>query len=158
MQTEQIKESKLWEKVQCNISMLETTSNSPREIRAAITKVCASFHDYQLSVVSYIDFLVHANSPQCIEERENLESIKNNHKRYVDAVIAEGNERKKELLAQMRSTGSSSCASSVSSAALRAQARGEAAAAIKKAEMQKKRSEIESQLAMQIQEQELALS
>ncbi len=33
-----------------------------------------------------------------------------------------------------------------------------AAAAIKKAEMQKKRSEIESQMAMQIQEQELALS
>ncbi len=68
MQTEQIKESKLREKVQCNISMLETTSNSPQEIRAAMAEVHASFHDYQLSVVSYIDFLVHANSPQCVEE------------------------------------------------------------------------------------------
>ena len=49
-------------------------------------------------------------------------------------------------------------ASSTSSAALRAQTRGEAAVAIKKEELKMKRNQIESQLALRIQEQELALS
>ena len=46
----------------------------------------------------------------------------------------------------------------MSSTALRAQARAEVAAAIKKAEMQKKRSVLESQSALAIQQQELALA
>ena len=49
-------------------------------------------------------------------------------------------------MAEISSARSSSRASSVSSAALRAQARGEAAAAIKKVELQKKQTEVESQL------------
>ena len=60
-------------------------------------------------------------------------------------------------IAEMGSARISSHASSTSSAALRVQTRGEAAAATKKAEC-KKRNPIESQLALQIQEQELALS
>ena len=55
-------------------------------------------------------------------------------------------------------SGSGSHASSMSSTALRAQARAEVAAAIKKAEMQKKRSVLESQSALAIQQQELALA
>ena len=84
--------------------------------------------------------------------------ILDNHKHHVDTVVAEGNERKKELIAEMGFSRLSFRASSTSSAVLRAQARGEVAAAIKKAELQKKRNQIESQLALQIQEQELAIS
>jgi hypothetical protein len=53
-------------------------------------------------------------------------------------VVTESNERKKELTAEMGSARLSSCASSALSAALRAQAKGDAAAAIKKAELKKK--------------------
>ena len=117
-----------------------------------------AFHDYQMPVVSYIDYLVHVGTPECMEEREKVGRILDNHKHYVDTVVTEGNERKKELIAEMGSVRPSSRESSTSSAASRAQARGEAAAAIKKAELQRKRNQIESQLVLQIQEQELALS
>ena len=158
MQIEQSKATKLWDKVQSLITTLQTTPDSIPQLRFALCKVRAAFHDYQMPVVSYIDYLVHVGTPECMEEREKVERILDNHKHYVDTVVAEGNERKKELIAEMGSARPSSRASSTSSAALRAQARGEAAAAIKKAELQKKRNQIESQLALQIQEQELALS
>ena len=140
MQAEQSKAIKLWEKVQADIIMLQTTPDSHSQICLAISKVRAAFHDYQALLVSYIDYLLHVGSWQCIEEREKVEHVLNNHKHYVDTVVSEGNERKKELMAEMSSARSTSRASSVSSAALRAQARGEAAAAIKKAELQKKLS------------------
>ena len=158
MQIEQSKATKLWDKVQSVITTLQTTPDSIAQLRFALCKVRAAFHDYQMPVVSYIDYLVHVGTPECMEEREKVGRILNNHKHYVDTVVAEGNERKKELIAEMGSARPSSRASSTSSAALLAQARGEAAAAIKKAELQKKRNQIESQLALQIQEQELALS
>ncbi|CAB3978843.1 Hypothetical predicted protein [Paramuricea clavata] len=161
MQTEEFKTTKLWDKVQNAITTLQTTPDSIPQIRFAISKVRAAFHDYHMSIVSYIDYLVRVGTLECIEEREKIEDILDYHKHYVDTVVAEGNERKKELTAEMGSarlsSRASSRASSASSAALRAQARGDAAAAIKKAELEKKRNEIESQLALQIQ-QELALS
>ena len=144
--------------MQADIIMLQTTPDSHSQIRLAISKVRAAFHDYQALLVSYIDYLLHVGSWECIKEREKVEHVLNNHKHYVDTVVSEGNERKKELMAEMSSARSTSRASSVSSAALRAQARGEAAAAIKKAELQKKRTEFESQLALRIHEHELALS
>ena len=158
MQTEQSKATKLWDRVQTEVTMLQTTPDSLSQIRLALSKVRAAFHDYQTLLVSYLDYLVHVGSGECMEKREKVEHILNNHKHYVDAVISEGNERKKELMAEISSARSSSRASSVSSAALRAQARGEAAAAIKKVELQKKRTEVESKLALQVQEYELALS
>ena len=133
---------------------MQTTPDSIAQLRFALCKVRAAFHDYQMPVVSYIDSLVHVGTPECMEEREKVGRILDNDKHYVDTVVAEGNERKKELIAEMGSARPNSRASSTSSAALRAQARGEAAAAIKKAELQKKRNQIESQLALQIQEQE----
>jgi hypothetical protein len=162
MQTEEFKTTKLWDKVQSAITTLQTTPDSIPQIRFAISKVRAAFHDYHMSIVSYIDYLVRVGTLECTEEREKIEHILDYHKYYVDTVVTESNERKKELTAEMGSarlsSRASSRASSASSAALRAQARGDAAAAIKKAELQKKRNEIESQSALQIQEQELALS
>ena len=55
-------------------------------------------------------------------------------------------------------SSSGSRASSMSSTALRARARAEVAAAIKKAELQKKRLLVESQSAFVIQQAELALA
>ena len=75
---------------------------------------------------------------ECIEEREKIEHILDYHKYYVDTVVTESNERKKELTAEMGSARLSSHTSSALSAALRAQAKGDAAAAIKKAELKKK--------------------
>jgi hypothetical protein len=74
---------------------------------------------------------------ECIEEREKIEHILDYHKYYVDTVVTESNEQKKELTAEMGSARLSSRASSALSAALRAQAKGDAAAAIKKAELKK---------------------
>ena len=89
-----------------------------------------------------------------------MEGAMNNRQHFVHENIIQGNERKKEILLEMRSlrSGSGSHASSMSFTALRAQARAEVAAAIKKAEMQKKRFVLESQSALAIQQQELALA
>ena len=132
MQTEKSNEIKLWEKVQQSIWTLQTTPNSPPEIRAAITKVHTAFHDYKTSIVSYLDFLVYANTRER-KEHMKFESIMSNHKNYVDTSNARMNDRKNDLFAEVSSRRSaSSSRSSVSSAALRARVRGEAATAIKK--------------------------
>ena len=64
-------------------------------------------------------------------------------KELVQAAINEGLDRKNDLLLELGSfrSGSRASKSSVSSSALRAHAKGEAAAALKKAEMQRKISE-----------------
>jgi hypothetical protein len=89
-----------------------------------------------------------------------MEGIINNHKQFVHENITQGNRRKEEIMLEMRSLRSSSGsrASSMSSTALRARARAEVAAAIKKAELQKKRLLVESQSAFVIQQAELALA
>ena len=84
MQTEQSKATKLWNKVEADLVILQTTPDSISQIRLAISKVRAAFHDYQSLVVSYIDYLLHVNSEECIEEREKVEHVLSNHKHYVD--------------------------------------------------------------------------
>ena len=83
-----------------------------------------------------------------------------NHKQFVHENMAQGNQRKEEITFEMRSirSGSVSRASSMSSAALRAKARAKAAEAMKRAELQKKRLVAESQSALQLQQEELALA
>ena len=81
-----------------------------------------------------------------------------NHKQFVETNIAYANERKEEIMLEMGSMRSGSRASSLSSTALRARARADAAAAKKELELQKKRSLIESESALRIQQQELALA
>ena len=95
MQTEQSRATKLWDKVQTEVTMLQTTPDSLSQIRLALSKVRATFHDYQTLLVSYLDYLVHVGSGECMEEREKVEHILNNHKHYVDAVVSEGNDVRK---------------------------------------------------------------
>ena len=66
-------------------------------------------------------------------------------KEIVQAAINEGIDRKNDLLQELGSVRSGSRASraSISSSALRAHAKGEAAAALKKAELQKKINELQ---------------
>jgi hypothetical protein len=94
--------------------------------------------------LSFADFLAHSGTPQCLQERERMEGIINNHKQFVHKNITQRNRRKEEIMLEMRSlrSNSGSRASSMSSTALRA--RAEVAAAIKKAELQKKRLLVES--------------
>ena len=102
MQIERTKATKLWDKVQSIITALQTTPDSIPQLRFALCKVRAAFHNYQMPVVSYIDYLVHVGTPECMEKREKVEHI-HIHKHFVDTIVAEGNERKKELITEMGS-------------------------------------------------------
>lgn len=95
-----------------------------------------------------ICYRTYVGIPQRQHEREMIENIISNHKQFVNNAMAEGNERKKELLFEMGSARSSSHVSSASSAAFSAQVRADAAAAKKKVEIQRKRSLAESQSAI----------
>lgn len=143
------------ESIQRHIEASTVARLSRRTIRSGTAKVRSNFHDYQGVWLSYVDFLAYIGTPQiCQQERETWEEIMNNHKQFVQTTLAQGGERKKELLLEMGSLRSRhSRASSLSSAAVRAQARAEATAAMKKAE----KSFLESQSALLIQQEELAL-
>lgn len=77
-------------------------------------------------------------------------------KQIVQAAIQEGIDCKNDLLQELGSACSGSRASktSISSSALRAHARGEAAAALKKAKMQRKINELQSKSAMALELEE----
>ena len=85
-------------------------------------------------------FLALGNTSEYQGEREAIDEIMSNRKQYQQAVLAEFEEHKNDLLLETGSMWSPSRASSVSSAAVRARVRAEAAAALKKVEMQKRRS------------------
>ncbi len=160
IQSDEDKLERLWEKVLKATSHLQDVPNSVDEISTAISQVRLNFNSYQSLWLSFMDFLAYAGTSQCLEVRERMERVMNNYKQFVHENITQGNERKEEILLEMRSvlSGSGSRASSMSSTTLRARARAEAAAAAKKAEMQKKRSVLETQSALAIQQEELALA
>ena len=160
IQSDKTKLEKLWEKVMKSVSQLHDAPNSVNVISEAISQVRSNFNIYQETWLLFADFLAYAGTPQCLEECQRLESIMSNHKQFVHENIAQGNQRKEEILLEMRSirSGSVSRASSMSSAALRAKARAKAAEAMKRAELQKKRLVAESQSALQLQQEELALA
>ena len=51
MQTKEFKTTKSWDKVQSGITTLQTMPDSIPQIRFAISKVRAAFHDYHMSIV-----------------------------------------------------------------------------------------------------------
>ena len=140
------------------ISQNRDLPDSIDQIRTARKEIHAIFHQYQTTWLSYMDFLAHGNTTECKGEQETMDSIMNNRKQFLQTVLMEFEELKKDILLEMGSRRSSSRASSVSSAALRAQARAEVAAAIKKVEMQKRRSSVETQSILLIHQQEMALA
>lgn len=78
---------------------------------------------------------MHASTPECQEERRTLDEVTKTQKEFVRSAINDGNEWKNDLLQETRSTRSGSRSSSLSSTAVRAQARADVAMALKEAEM-----------------------
>ena len=139
IQSDEGKLTKLRAKVQKAVSELQNAPNVVEEICRAISQVRSDFNAYHETWLSFGDFLTNIGTSKYLQELERMEGVMNNRQHFVHENITQGNERKKEILLEMRSlrSGSGSHASSMSSTALRAQARAEVAAAIKKAEMQK---------------------
>ena len=91
IQSDKAKLDRLWEKVQKCISQLQDAPNSVDEIRQAISQVRSNFNIYQETWLSFADFLAHSGTPQCLQERERMEGIINNHKQFVHENITQGN-------------------------------------------------------------------
>ena len=158
IQSGKAKLEKSWGKVQKSISQLQASPNSLDEIRSAMSEVRSAFNNYQVLWLSYVDFLANTGTLECLEARKTEEVCMRNHQQFVDTNIAQANERKEEISLEIRSARSSSHASSTSSSALRARIRADAAAAKKKLELQKRRSLLESESVLRIQQQEFALA
>jgi hypothetical protein len=101
------------------ISQNRDLPDSIDHIRTATKEIHAIFHQYQTTWFSYMDFLAHGNTTECKGERETMDSIMNNRKQFLQTVLMEFEERKKDILLEMGSRRSSCRASSVSSAALK---------------------------------------
>ena len=144
LQADTLKLEKLWESTVNAISRLQGTPDSIEALRKAVGDVRSIFSEYQLVWVSLMDYTVHASSAEHQEERQSAEQMMKTRKELVQTAINEGIDRKNDLLKELGSnrSGSHASGSSQSSNAIRAQARGEAAATLKKVEMQKKDSSI----------------
>ena len=93
-----------------------------------------------------MDFTAYASLPEQRQERQTLEEIMRTRKEIVQAAIIEGMDRENDVLRELGSacSGSRGSKTSISSSALRVHALGEAAAALRKAEMQRKINELQS--------------
>ena len=128
------------------------------ELKGGIAEARSIFDDYQLELLATQEFAAGARSAEILQDLTQLEETSASRKAYLDSMTNEVNEPIKTLLLEaisMRSTSSGSV-SSVTSARLKAKAK--VAAAIKKAELQKRRLEIESRAAYLIEDMELALA
>lgn len=158
MQNDSIKLEKLWDRVVAVITKYRDHTETVEAIRVAMKDVRATFHEYETVWLSYMDFLARANTTETNQERESVNNMMASRKQFLQSAISDLEERKREVLMEIGSIRSGSRASTVSSSAVRAQARAEAAAAIKRAEMQKHRSLAESQSILRIQQEEMALA
>ena len=163
VQSDHSKLDNLWRNTSTAVGKLQETPDSLHQIKSHTSEVRSLFHEYHTVSLSLLEFLANLSDPKHQKEYETLQKLVNNRSEYIHIVINEANERKKELLLEMNSVhhsriSRSSRSSATSSTAARALARAEATAALKKVEMQKWRSLRESQSAMEIQQQELALA
>lgn len=93
-----------------------------------VGEVRSIFNEYQLVGVSLLDYTANTSSPQHEEERQRLEQMMKTHREVVQTAINKGIDRKNDLIKEMGSncSGSRASRSSLSSNAIRAQARWEA--------------------------------
>lgn len=156
LQADTSKLERLWEETAKAISKLQGTPDSIEALRKAVGDLRSAFNEYQLVWISLMDFTAYVSMPEQRQERQTLEEIMRTRKEIVQAAINEGIDRKNDLLQELGSVRSGSRVSraSISSSALRAHARGEAAAALKKAELQKKINELQSKSAMALELEE----
>lgn len=87
IQTDREKLEKLWEKVLDTISEYEVMPDSPTEIDTAIKCIRSAFHQVQAAWLSYVEFLVLGNTPECKTEKELINNIMDNRKQYVPIII-----------------------------------------------------------------------
>ena len=145
-------------KVKKSITALQNAPNSIDGIVQAIAQVRAEYNAYDYLHYSFSNFLTNLGAQDYQQELHRLDTLARNNKQFVSENIEQGNQRKQEIMLEIKSIRSGSRASSMSSTALRAKARAEAAAALKKIENYKRRSLAESQSALNIQREELALA
>ena len=134
LQSDSLKLEKIWERTSQAISKLKETPDSVEALRKAVGDLRSSFSDYELAWISLMDFTRHASLPEHQEERQTVEAMMRTRKELVQAAINEGLDRKYDLLLELGSfrSGSRASKSSVSLNTLRAHAKGEAAAALKR--------------------------
>ena len=134
LQSDSLKLEKIWERTSQAISKLKETPDSVEALRKAVGDLRSSFSDYELAWISLMDFTRHASLPEHQEERQTVEAMMRTRKELVQAAINEGLDRKNDLLLELGSfrSGSRASKSSVSLNTLRAHAKGEAAAALKR--------------------------
>ena len=133
---------KAWTKVKRAVTTLQNAPSSVNEIGKSIVQVRVEYNAYDSLHNSLANVLAHAGTRECLEELHKLDMLARNNKKFVSENIDQGDQRKKEIMFKIKSIryGSASGASWMSSTALRAKARAETAAAIKKVEMRKKHS------------------
>ena len=157
LQCDTIKLERIWERAALAISTLQGTPDSIEALRKAVGELRSTFSEYQLVWVALMDYTVHTTTPEQRQERQSVEEMMRNRKELVQTAINEGIDRKNDLLRELGSARSGSHASRiswVSSHAIRAHARGEVAAALKKAEMQRKINEFRSKSALALELEE----
>ena len=156
LQEDTAKLERLWKETAGAISKLQGTPDSVEAPRKAVRVLRSAFNECQLVWVSLMDFTACTSSPEHRQERQRLEEIMRTRKELVQAAINKGIDRKNDILQELGSARSGSLASrgSMSSSTLRAHARGEAAAALKKAEMQRRINEHQcnSAVALELEE------
>ena len=119
MQTDREKLEKLWQKVLDTISQYAVTPDSTTEIDPAIKCTRAAFHQVHVTWLSYVEFLVIGNTPECKSKQEQIDNIMNNRTTYSHYYQLEYGKTRKDLLLEMGSIRSNSRVSSVSSVAVR---------------------------------------
>ena len=156
LQTDTSKLERLWQETAEAISKLQGTPDSVEVLRKAVGDLRSAFSEYQLVWISLMDFTAYASLPEQRQERQTLKEIMRTRKEIVQAAIIEGIDCKNDLLHELSSAcfGSRVSKTSISSSALRAHARGEAAAALKKGEMQRKINELQSKSATALELEE----
>ena len=129
-----VKLEKAWMKVKKSITALQNAPNSIDGIVQAIAQVRAEYNAYDYLHYSFSNFLTNLGAQDYQQELHRLDTLARNNKQFVSENIEHGNQRKQEIMLEIKSIRSGSRASSMSSTALRAKARAEAAAALKKIE------------------------
>ena len=127
------------------------------ELKGGIAEARSIFDDYQLELLATQEFAASTRSAEILQDLTQLEETSASRKAYLDSMTNEANEQIKTLLLEARSMRSTSSGSVSSVTLARLKAKAKVAAAIKKAELQKRRLEIESRAAYLIEDMELAL-
>ena len=150
----------LWKRCLKEITKFQKPEQ-PEEIRNGIAEARSLFNKYQLEILSMLEFTASASAAELVEDRKRVEETAISRKAFLDNALKDASDQIKNLLLEMGSAGiqsstTSSVISSVTSARLKAKAK--VTAALKRAELQKQRMEIEARSAFLIEQEELALA